>query len=896
MDGRAHLLPEPVPYRNHVAQALAHARKHDAEAFFRGRLSDIHEPTAPFGLLDVLGDGSRIEGARQSIDPALANSIRLQARRLNVSAATLFHAAWGLVLARTTSLDDVVFGSVLLGRLQGSAGAQRMLGMFINTLPLRLRLQGVTARELVEQTQRELMELLSHEQASLAVAQRCSGVVGSTPLFSTLLNYLHTETRVDCDFTGAAGVTMLASEGGTNYPLVVSVDDKGEGFAISVQTDRQLDPHCILGYMSTALRSLAEALEQAPQRLALTLSILPESERHQVVESFNATQADYAYGKCIHELFESQVERTPGSIAVVFESTSLTYRELNARANQLAHYLRREGVAPDCVVGICIERSLEMLIGLLGILKAGGAYVPLDPGFPKERLAYILKDACPILLLMQQSLVGTLPETVPSICLDGQWGILAVESEDNPERKAGADNLAYVIYTSGSTGQPKGVQIEHRGLCNLATSQAMFGVSAASRVLGFASLSFDAATFEWIMALLRGAAFHICTEAQRQDPAAIQALLIQRRITHATLPPALLPYLDSRVDHDLHGLVLAGEAFAGELAESWLLVCRVFNAYGPTECTVWASTAELQRGRPVRIGRPIPNAQLYVLDRWVQPVPVGVTGELHIGGVGLGRGYLNRPVLTSEKFIANPFGEAGSRLYKTGDLARVLPDGNIECLGRLDHQVKIRGMRIELGEIEAQLARHEHVRDVTVLAREDVPGEKRLVAYVSADPTRADGALTAEAMRAYLKVVLPDHMVPSAYVILERVPLSLNGKVDRNALPPPECGAYSTRQYENPRGELEEVLAAIWQQLLGVKQVGRQDNFFELGGHSLLGLKLTGRVAEQFMVNLSAIAVFRYPTIQQMARCIESLRPSHGEPPSREGAERTGMEFEEGVI
>ncbi|MGH8239077.1 MAG: condensation domain-containing protein, partial [Steroidobacteraceae bacterium] len=400
IDGRTAPLPEPLPYRNHVAQALAYARDSDAKAFFSSRLKDVDEATAPFGLTDVRGDGSRIEEAHEVLDATLALRIRAQARAAKVSAATLFHVAWALVVSCTTGRDDVVFGTVLLGRLQGNAGTQRILGMFMNTLPLRLCLHGISVEQLVQQTQHELAELLNHEHASLKVAQQCSGVTGSTPLFAALLNYRHSALDLDSDRpTVALGVRVLASREWTNYPITFSVDDHGESFVLTAKTDRCIEPCRVIGYVSEAMRSLIDSLEKAPQTLVLTLPVLPQSERRQVIESFNATQAAYPPGRLAHELFEDQVQRTPDAVAVACEGRTLTYAELNDRANGWAQRLQDNGVAPDQIVGICIERSLEMVVGLLAILKAGGAYLPLDPRYPTERLAYMLTDAAPKVLL-----------------------------------------------------------------------------------------------------------------------------------------------------------------------------------------------------------------------------------------------------------------------------------------------------------------------------------------------------------------------------------------------------------------------------------------------------------------------------------------------------------------
>jgi amino acid adenylation domain-containing protein len=913
IEGHERALPKPLPYRNHVTQALAHARTHDAEAFFRSKLGAIDEPTAPFGLLDVQGDGSQIEDAGEEVDPNLSLRVRTQSRRLGVSAATLFHAAWGLVIARTSGREDVVFGSVLLGRLQGTAGAQRTLGMFINTLPLRLQLSGVTAKGLVEQTQRELVELLNYEQTPLAVAQRCSGIIGSAPLFSALLNYRHSISGIRSGFGRTPDAKLLADAGRTNYPITLSVDDRGESFALVVETDRRVDPRRMLGYLSTAMQSLVKALEEAPRTPVLSLSILPESERHQVVESFNPTHAVYPQEKLIHELFEEQAQRTPGAIAVVYEGQSVTYAELNGKANQLARYLRKEGVGADQLVAICVERSLEMVIGLLGVLKAGGAYVPMDPNYPADRLQYMLDDAAPRVLLVQERLREKLPESAAKvIALDSGWSEISQQAFDNLDAVTmglRSHHLAYVIYTSGSTGKPKGVMIEHRNVARLfsATDQ-WFDFNERDVWTLFHSFAFDFSVWELWGGLLYGGRVVVVPYLTVRSPREFYSLLCREGVTILSqTPSAFAQLIDAQAQsterHQLRVVIFGGEALELHILRPWVERngadrTQLVNMYGITETTVHVTyrplgknEIESERGSPV--GSPIPDLRTYLLDGQRQPVPIGVAGEIYVGGGGVARGYLNRPQLTAERFIADPFSaDAKARLYKTGDLGRWRADGTIVYMGRNDQQVKIRGFRIELGEIEAQLAKHDRVRDVTVIAREDVPGEKRLVAYVIPEVSNgAESAPNAEALRAHLKAVLPEYMVPSAFVILESFPLTPNGKLDRRALPMPELGAYASSEYEAPQGEVEEILAGIWQGLLGVERVGRQDNFFELGGHSLYGVKLIAKVAERFMVRLPVISVFQYPTIEQMAGAVESLQLVHGESLNSEG-----IEFEEGVV
>ena len=902
-------MPEAAPYRNHVTQALARGQAHDAEAFFRSKLAQIDEPTAPFALVDVHGGGRLIEESCSELDPVLAKRVRAQARRLGVSAATLFHAAWGVVVARTSGREDVVFGSVLLGRLQGSAGAQPTLGMFINTLPLRLQLRDVTVKELVEQTQRELVELLAHEQASLAVAQRCSGIAGAAPLFNTLLNYRHSAAGLAAEFTGAAGVTLLDSRSWTNYPITVSVDDLGEGFSLTASTDRRIDPARIAAYTHAAMQSLVESLEQAPRTPALAVSILPESERHRLLEVFNATAAEFPQAKTIHERFEEQVQRTPDAVAVMHAGQQLTYAELNRRANQLARYLRNEcSVGPDQVVGICVERSIEMMVGLLAILKAGGAYMPLDPNYPVERLQYMLDDAKPSVMLIQEELRATLPATQAElVALDTKLKWIAGYVDENlsaAELGLTVESLVYVIYTSGSTGRPKGTAMAHRSMVNLIEwHRSTFGAGEGRRALQFAALSFDVAFQEIFSTLCTGGALVLVPEWVRRDATALTDFLNSQTIDRLFIPPLMLQSLaeyssiSGVFPGGLRDIITAGEQLriTPEISRFFKHVkaCRLHNHYGPTEThVVTALTLDGDADDwPIlpAIGRPISNIQMYVLDGQRQPVPIEVPGEIYIGGTGVARGYFRRSELTTQRFVENPFkNDAQARLYKTGDLGRWRADGTLEYLGRNDNQVKIRGYRIELGEIEAQLSRCDHVKEAVVIAREDALGEKRLVAYVT---QRGPDYPSEEMLRAHLQDVLPDYMIPSAFVKLESLPLTPNGKLDRRALPAPEFATYSSEHYQPPEGEVEQILADIWRQLLGVRRVGREDNFFELGGHSLHGIKLTASVLKAFEVVLPVAAIFQYPTVQQMGRIVESMQSENAE-----AMEAEAMEFDEGVI
>ncbi|MCL6755243.1 amino acid adenylation domain-containing protein [Nostoc sp. CCCryo 231-06] len=606
-------------------------------------------------------------------------------------------------------------------------------------------------------------------------------------------------------------------------------------------------------------------------------SALTEQERHKILVEWNDTRIDYPKDLCIHELFAAQVEKTPENIAVVFKEQQLTYQELNYQANKIANYLQKLGVKPEVLVGICVERSLEMIVGLLGILKAGGAYVPLDPTYPKERLSFMLSDSQAQVVLTQKKFVEELTASgAKLICLDTDWESFQRESNENPSSGVAPDNLAYVIYTSGSTGTPKGVLIQHQGVCNLIQAQIkLFDTQQNSRVLQFASFSFDASVWEIFMALCSGASLYIGTQDSLRPGADLIQFLREQSITQVTLPPTALAALPKEELPNLQTLIVAGEACNPKLIAEWSKGRRFFNAYGPTESTVCATVAEDTGDTQLTIGRAIANTQIYILDQNQQPVPIGTPGELYIGGDGLARGYLNRPELTEERFIPHPFEEAavrlrsptrGSRLYRTGDLARFLPDGNIEFLGRVDHQVKIRGFRIELGEIEALLSQHPDVKQAVVIAREDIPGDKRLVAYIVLN--QIDASVTT--LKRFLQEKLPNYMVPAVFVILDSLPLTPNGKVDHQNLPACDRTRLDLEEtFIAPRNSTEETLFSIWAQLLGLEQIGINDNFFNLGGHSLIAAQILSRIRESFQVELFFHHIFANPTIAGLAGLIE---------------------------
>ncbi|MGH7410405.1 MAG: non-ribosomal peptide synthetase, partial [Candidatus Methylomirabilis sp.] len=639
----------------------------------------------------------------------------------------------------------------------------------------------------------------------------------------------------------------------------------------------------LLGHAKTLLEGM---YANRHQRLS-ALPLLTDAERHQVLVEWNATRAEYPQDRCIHELFEEQVDCSPAAAAVIFEKQQLTYQELNARANQLAHYLRKRGVGPETLVAICTDRSLEMVVGVLGILKAGGAYVPLDPTYPRERLAFMLEDTQARVLLTQRRLVAELPEhRAAVICLDTDWPSISRESQQTVTRMTTAAHLAYVIYTSGTTGKPKGVMVEHANLCHYVHALRLSVDIADNDVyLHTASIAFSSSVRQLMLPLSRGAAVVIASSERLGDPVSLFEMIKLAKVSVIDIVPSywrncadalvrLAPESRARLlDNELRLILSASEVLWSDVPRNWTFgfghTARLVNMFGQTETTGIVSVFPIPRKdeaglEVVPIGRPIANTEIYLLDQQLRPVPAGVAGEVYIGGRGVGRGYLNRPDLTAEKFIPDTVGgKPGARLYKTGDMARYQPTGDIEFLGRSDNQLKIRGHRVEPGEIESVLGQHVAVRESVVLAREDVPGDKRLIAYVVVDGRQAPS--TGE-LHSLLKEKLPGYMVPSAFVLLDGLPLTPNGKVDRGALPMPDpMRPELERRYVAPRDTLERQLAKIWERVLRVQPVGVRDNFFDLGGHSLLAVRLFSQIENFTGKTLPLVTLFQAPTVEQLA-------------------------------
>jgi amino acid adenylation domain-containing protein len=823
------------------------------------------------------------------LDEALTARLKALSQRHGATLFMTLLAGWATVLGRLSGQEDVVVGTPSANR--GRSEIEGLIGFFVNTLALRVDLSASpTVTQLLERVKaRALGAQASQDIPFEQVVElvQPSRSLAHTPLFQVLFTWQNAaEGRLDLP-----GLTPAPVEGAEHttakFDLSLTLSERdgrivgGAEYATALFEQATIERY--LGYLRQVLEAMAAAEHQRIEELPL----LSDAERRQVVEEWNATEAAYPAGSCLHELFEAQAERTPDVAAVVFEGEALTYAALNARANRLAHHLHGLGVGPDVRVGVCVERGLEMGVGVLGVLKAGGAYVPLDPEYPEDRLRYVLQDSAPAALLTQASLAERFAGVETRVvALDADASSWAGEPEANPDR-AGLtpDHLAYVLYTSGSTGRPKGVMNLHRGVVNLLWSmRAAVPMEAGERLVAVTTLAFDISVLELFLPLLCGARVEVLARAAVSDPARLRDALAGRGTVLQATPATWRLLVESGWEGgDGLRALSGGEALPAELAARVReRVGALWNVYGPTETTIWSSAQPVEpageRG-PVPIGAPVANTRIYALDGAGGPVPVGVAGELHIGGAGVARGYLGRAALTAERFVPDAFSaEPGARMYRTGDVGRWSRGGRLEYVGRNDAQVKVRGYRIELGEIEARLCEHPSVRETVVLAREDAPGDRRLVAYVVGDATEA------EALRAHLSERLPEYMVPAAYVRLEAMPLTPNGKVDRKALPAPEGGAYATRGYEAPAGNGEEALAEIWGDVLHRERVGRWDNFFELGGHSLLAVRVVSRIRQALGVEVALGEMFVRPVLADFARELE--KAVRAELPAIEPVER----------
>ncbi|HEY9856592.1 MAG TPA: amino acid adenylation domain-containing protein, partial [Stenomitos sp.] len=802
------------------------------------------------------------------LSKALADKLQDLSRKEGATLFMTLLAAFQTLLHRYSGQEDVVVGSPIANR--NRAELEPLIGFFVNTLALRADLsENPTFRQLLGQVKETTLGAYAHQDVpfeKLVEALQPERNLSHTPIFQVMF-VLQNNPRGTLQLPGVS-LEMLASDSQTSkFDLTLSLSESPDALAGSIEYATDLFDASTIERMVGHFQNLLESILANPDQKVGGFEILGDSERHRLLVEWNDRATDYPLDKGIHQLFEAQAEKTPDAVAVVFEHQRLTYADLNRKANQLAHYLKKQGVGPEDLVGICVERSLEMVIGLLGILKAGAAYVPLDPNYPKERLAFIMEDAQAKVLLTLQHLRGEIPGPL-SIYLDSDWSIIEQYETSNLEGVS-PDRLAYIIYTSGSTGRPKGVAIEHRSaVAMLHWAQETYPAEELEGTLAATSISFDLSVYELFLPLSLGHKVILAENALQLPtlPAAQEVTLVN------TVPSAIAELLRSEsIPSSVRVINLAGEPLPNSLAQQLYQldhVEKVYNLYGPSEDTTYSTYALIQKGVKTTcpIGRPLPNTQLYVVDQTSNLVPVGVPGELWIGGDGLARGYLNRPELTEEKFIPNPFGEG--RLYRTGDLVRYRPDGNLDFLGRIDHQVKIRGFRIELGEIETTLAKHPSVLDVVVVALTFDNGDKQLVVYLVADQT-----LEASELRTYLKGTLPDYMVPTHFVQLDALPLTPNGKVDRKALPWPNV-TVSDEDFVEPRTETERILAALFAEILGLEKVGVETSFFELGGHSLLATQVVSRIRKVLGTEVPLRALFEHPTVSALARKVSEEQGS----------------------
>ena len=882
-------LPQPPQYQTYI-EWLQQQDWSQAEPHWRNLLAGFKQPTPlPVETTNATGYAE----ADCSLSMATTAQLKAMAQRHEITPNTLVQAAWALLLNRYSGAADVVFGATRACRHATVANADSMLGLFINTLPVRVQITPeISLLNWLQGLRQQHLEIRPYEQTPLVNVQQYSEVTAGAALFDSFVAF---ENYTFNDAMQALGGDWQQREFELfecpGYPLTL-LSNLGNQLGLRLFYDAQkFSPTKVermLRHLSALLENLANALMIQPEQALGNISLLSATERQQVVVDWNDTAVDYPKTLRLHDLFEAQVEQTPDAVAIQFKDQSLTYAELNQRANQLAHHLQKLGVRPEICVGICIERSLEMIVGLLAILKAGGAYVPLDPTYPADRLAHIQADAELAAVLTLQKFESLLPVNLPVVCLDRDWDVIASESAENPVSIATATNLAYVIYTSGSTGLPKGVLIEHQSAVNtILDINRRFGVAAVDRVLAVCSLNFDLSVYDVFGLLGVGGTLILPQPAVAPDLNEWNALMHQHQVTvWNSAPPVMQMFAGHLVDR---AAALPASLKLVMLSGDWIPVTlpdlirqlkadasptQVISLGGATEASIWSNFYAIEQVDPswksIPYGRPLGNQKFHILDERQNPVAIGEVGELYIGGAGVARGYHNRPELNASKFIADPFADSLSalpaKLYRTGDLGRYLPDGNMEFLGRIDHQVKIRGFRVEMGEIEVALSQHPAVRECAVLAQDDPSGTKRLVAYLVYDGSM-DQAATIEAVRNSLKTKLPDYMVPSAFLRLDHLPLTPNGKLDRKALPTADLAAAlpNPKTQIAPRSETEAQLVEIWQEFLNVRPIGITDNFFELGGHSLVAVRLWSKVEQVFGQTLPLATLFQAPTIEQLA-------------------------------
>ena len=893
-EGREPALPEARPFRDYVAW-LRRRDPQRSEAFWRELLHGFDAPT-PLGIerssTEAAGRTPDLEQKDLRLSPPATAALVGFARSGRLTLSSLVHGAWSVLLSLYSGQEDVVFGTVVSGRPEELPGIESMVGSFINTLPVRVQVPRTAGvGRWLSVLHDRLVEIRRHELSALVEIQGWSEVPRGLPLFHSILAFENVPLDASLrELNGSVRLQGARYAARTNYPLTLTVTP-GTELALRIFYDRNRLESLAVDRALGHLAALLEALPGIADGRLGDFPAMTQAERHQTVIEWNDTSVSYPLGLCLHERIEAQVERSPDAVAVLSDEERLTYRELDRRADRLARRLRALAVGPEVPVGVFAERSAGMVVGLLAVLKAGGAYAPLDPEYPDERLGFMLEGSRTPVVLTQTPLaerLGRLLRQGTSVVLLDDPADRRPDPAQGVPLRSGAtpDNAAYVIHTSGSTGRPKGVVNTHRGIVNrLLWMQDRYGLGAGDRVLQKTPFSFDVSVWELFWPLLTGACLVMARPGGHRDgPYLVETIAAAGITTLHFVPSVLQVFLEEegleRCSR-LRRVICSGEALVPELAQRFFSrlgePCGVelHNLYGPTEAAVdvtsWACTAGDARPT-VAIGRPIANLHIVLLDPAGRPVPAGIQGELHIGGTGLARGYLHRPDLTAERFVPSPFadtfGGSGERLYRTGDLARFAAAGEIEFLGRIDHQVKIRGVRIELGEIESVLLRHPALRDAVVMACPGPAGHPRLVAYTVAAGEAEPGSAE---LREWAMASLPDTMVPALFVALPEMPLTASGKVDRRALPVPDATPADAAVFRRPRTPVEEVIAEIWAQVLGLEQVGIDEDFLAIGGHSLVATQIASRIRESLGVGLPLRELFQRPTVARLAALAEEL-------------------------
>ncbi len=868
-----------LPYREYISW-LQQQDSSQAQEFWQKKLQGFATPTP---LITVKSQKSKVKSKELPFKLSLEVTDQLQslAKKYHLTLNNLVQGAWGLLLSRYSGETDIVFGATVSGRPANFAKVESMVGLFINTLPIRLQVSSdAELLPWLKDLQSQQVEQEQYAYYSLAEIQNCSDIPADMSLFESILvfeNYPVDSSKNDSKKT--LNITDIRCFERTNYPLTVVVNPNRQLSGRIVYDTSRFDQETIermIGHFQTLLIGIATS----PGQHLSQFSLLTPAEEQQLIleENRNDAQIKNIDYQCIHRLFEQQVAKSPDAIALVYQNEQLTYRELNCRANQLAHYLQSLDIQLESKIGVCIERSPLMVTAILAILKAGGAYVPLDPTYPAERLALMIKDVqCPI-LLTQSNLSEQLPVNASQqvIDLESEWSSITQHSPENHTTEVNPDNLAYIIYTSGSTGTPKGTEVPHRSFLGFMFGVDYINLDANQVWLQHSSISWDALTLELFPPLLHGSRCVLYPD-NIPTPEGLSNIIQEQGVNILWLTCTLFNLMIDTMPEALLGvkqLITGGETLSVDHVRRALKLLpetQIVNGYGPSECTVFSCCYPLPQQleediTTIPIGKSIGDRKVYILDRNLkhnlQRVSIGIPGELYIGGASVARGYLNQPSLTREKFMANPF-IAGDTLYKTGDLVRRLADGNLEFIGRIDNQVKIRGFRIELTEIETVLTQHSEIGQGIVTVREDQPGDKSLVAYIIPNNSQ----LTSSKVRDFLREKLPNYMIPNAFIFLDTFPLSPNGKINRRGLPAPDSSQRNLAvEFVAPRTSTEQELATIWAEVLRLKQVGVYDNFFELGGHSLLATQVISRLKEAFAIDFPFRYFFANPTIDQLAK------------------------------